>query len=197
MLNWTARLAVWLLDPLVLHIAVFSKKYALYGLRNEKRCVKGEKINTSLFLGFIRARIWYKQRGVVQHNFSCASVWWDYINIHSLTVDLFQPAPCFHVGAWETFDIIRLSSTVFQCSVWNIETAFLSDVTSVPYLVQALRDHAHLEFCANLQWRVFQMRWRRICTIWTRTLFLSLSFLNNRENITSVTLSRIFIKPQA
>lgn len=194
MLNWTARLAVWLLDPLVLHIAVFSKKYALYGLRNEKRCVKGEKINTSLFLGFIRARIWYKHRGVVQHNFSCASVWWDYINIHSLTVDLFQPAPCFHVGAWETFDIIRLSSTVFQCSVWNIETVF--SVTS---------HQCHI-----------------LCRLWGTTLtlnsvlisngvffkcaedesaqselFLSLSFLNNRENITSVTLSRIFIKPQA
>lgn len=155
-------------------------------------CKRWKNKHFSLFflLGFIRARIWYKHRGVVQHNFSCASVCWDYINIHSLTVDLFQPAPCFHVGAWETFDIIRLSSTVFQCSVWNIETVF--SVTS---------HQRHLWYLAPYLCRLWgptlTLRWRRICTIWTWTLFLSLSFLNNCENITSVTLSQIFIKPQA
>lgn len=148
-------------------------------------CKRWKNKHFSFFLGFIRARIRYKHRGVVQHNFSCASVCWDYINIHSLTVDLFQPAPCFHVGAWETFDIIRLSSTVFQCSVWNIETVF--SVTSHQRHIWPLT-------CAGFEGP--RSPWI-LCTIWTRTLFLSLSFLNNCENIMFVTLSQIFIKPQA
>lgn len=33
--------------------------------------------------------------GLWKHNFSYASVCWDYVNTRSLTVDLLQPAPCF------------------------------------------------------------------------------------------------------
>lgn len=36
-----------------------------------------------------------KHWGVAQHNFTCALVCWDYINMYSLTVDLLQPGSMF------------------------------------------------------------------------------------------------------
>lgn len=64
--------------------------------------------------------------GVVQHNFSSALVCWDYINMHSLTVDLLQVPLCFRLGVWEIFDIMRLYSSfpLFSVEDWN---SFLTD----------------------------------------------------------------------
>lgn len=77
---------------------------------------------------YIQVCTCYKHWGIMQHNFSYALVCWDYVNMHSLTVDSLQPALFSSGGLGNIWcnEVILHRFPVLHMENWN---SFLSEWT--------------------------------------------------------------------